>query len=186
MKAALVSACLVALVAVGVIGDGGSYATATTPLVNGGPTAQVRRQGILVMHADNSFYDLDSVAPDWDHVSDELITGWENITYAPREHKPSDLQIGGNVALLRQGTPWTARTCLKADYSNFPSSEWGYAPPAPGNGMCVETYNSDIKMDGCHLVLLIVKARTTQSLTLHVTVWDIRPPGPGPDVTDWC
>jgi hypothetical protein len=184
-----IAACagLAVILAIGVITARDGFASRPPSKTPGGSAALVRRQGTLVMADDNSFYDLDSLAPDWGHVSAEMITGVQDLTYVlkPLPRAKPHLYIYGRVAVLVGGS-WTAQACVNAAYRDtLGQADVGYLVHA-GQGFCVETFNSDAKTDGCHLALLIVKARTPQSVTLNITVWDIRPPKPSLSIDEWC
>jgi len=157
-----------------------------TPVVSGqkitaarmAGTPAVRRQGILVLHA-NAAYDLDSLAPKWDSSVGKPWVA-QNIMYAPTGNRGRPIiDIAFSPAtdvLMGTAGHWNYQSCATAhydpSYAGNPNAATGSAINV-GHGICVITRNTKqpLKTDGGHYVLLVVKARTSTSLTVQVTVW---------------
>lgn len=144
----------------------------------------VRRRGILVLRGNNTAYDLDSLAPDWDPLRNAPWAG-QNIVYLPDvSGGQPGLRIAGEPAsdvLMGAGGPWSYRDCRHASYDQQGAPDNPNVPVGAaldvGHGICVRTADTvtpdgaPLKTDGSHYVLLVVKARTAAALTLAVTVW---------------
>jgi hypothetical protein len=140
--------------------------------------AKVRRTGALVLLGNNTAYDLDSLAKNWDPLTN---AAWvtQNIVYVPN-FKPGvpGLEIAQSPAtdvLMGAKGPWTYQDCARAPFdpsynSGNPNVAKGSALDV-GHGICIRTVDTSAKHDGGHLVLIVIKARTSRALTVEVTVW---------------
>jgi len=147
-----------------------------------GVTPKVRREGILALSGNGAAYDLDSRAASWGQTIGKAWTD-QNIEYFPG--RVPLLAIAGEPAtdvLMGTRGHWTYQDCADANYdSSYTASNPNTAKGSAlnvGHGICVVTQNTfepgtkkPLKSDGGHFALLVVKARTSNTLTLRVTVW---------------
>lgn len=144
---------------------------------------KIRRKGILTLAGGGTAYDLDSRAANW-NPSIGVAWTFQNIEYLPhwKGHIPA-LAIANEPltdVLMGAWGHWTYQSCAQARYDHsLPGNPNGVTGSAldVGHGICIITQHTvkpdkkPLKTDGGHYVLLVVKARTSKTLTLEVTVW---------------
>jgi hypothetical protein len=151
----------------------------SSPPNNGTPS--VLRHGVLVLLGNGTGYDLDSPVSDW---SPSIGVPWQmqNIEYVP-DFTNGDVpglliaQAPATDVLMGYRRNWSYQDCANATFDPSYNPTNPNVPDGPaldiGHGICIETRNTSVplKNDGGHLVLIVVKARSSSSLTIEVTVW---------------
>jgi hypothetical protein len=158
-----------------VIKSVGPSVTSTAPP---GQAGEVLGSGVLVLKGDGTAYDLDAVNKGWLPLAGQSWVA-QNIMYAPTGYNGEpviDIAGSPDTDVVMTGTgPWTYQDCAQAPYGENSSvaglnAVTGLSLRA-GNGICIETQNTNVKHDGGHIVLLVIQSVTPQEVTARVTVW---------------